>query len=257
MFSFKQVTMGLAMLVAAATLASAEDAPHFKLNVGGAEGAGGTVKGVVKFDGKQANRKPIRMEADPTCNAAHAAGSALDERWVFGENDTLQNVFVYVSKGLEGKTFKPLLKAELDQFGCVYVPHVSGVMTGQEVVILNSDSTLHNVKASPKVNAPFNEGMPVKGMKITKSFAKPELGVEFKCDVHPWMQAYLHVMDHPFFAVTQADGTFELKGLPAGKYTISTWHEFNKFSPDKESYEVEVKDGGVTELVVTYAPPKK
>lgn len=237
-------------------LVAAVNADSSKINVGGIEGSGGSVKGIVKFNGKQVARKPIRMAADPFCDKAHGKDNpGLAEMFVFGDNDTLQNVFVYVSKGLEGKTFEaPKEVAHLDQVGCMYVPHVGGIMVGQDLTILNSDSTLHNVKAESKNNGSFNEGMPVKGMKLNKQFSKTEMGMTFKCDVHPWMGAFVHVMSHPFYAVTQQDGTFELRGLPAGKYEISVWHEFNRFGPDKETYEVEVADGKASELTITYAP---
>jgi len=227
------------------------------IDVGGLDQAGGTIKGIVKFDGKQVKRKPIRMSADPVCNNAHKDSPSLSERYVFGDNDTLQNVFVYVSKGLEGKTFQASGPATIDQVGCVYVPHVSGVVANQQINILNSDATLHNVKCSPKNNDSFNEGMPVKGMKITKSFSKPEMAISLKCDVHAWMQAYVHVMPHPFFAVTQQAGTFEIKGLPAGTYEVSVWHAFSKFAPSEKTITVEVKEGSAAEANFTYSPKKR
>ncbi len=219
---------------------------------------GGTIKGVVKFEGRQAKRKPIRMSADQFCAKAHKGKPARNERYVFGDNDTLVNVFVWVSKGLEGKDFPtPDQPAVLDQVGCVYVPHVSGVMVNQPLDILNSDNTLHNVKMNSSNNGSFNEGMPVKGMVINKKMAKPEMAVPFKCDVHPWMGAYVHVMEHPFFAVTGGDGSFEISGLPAGEYEVSVWHEFKKFAPDNETTSVTVADGATQEITVTYSPKKK
>jgi plastocyanin len=228
-----------------------------KLNIGGVEGTGGTIKGTVKFNGKQAPRRPIRMNADPYCDKTHNADNpAMSELYVFGTGDTLQNVFVWVSKGLEGKEIPaPSAPAVLDQQGCTYHPHVMGVVVNQPLEIINSDSTLHNVKCQPEKNAAFNEGMPVKGMKLTKKFEKPEVAVPFKCDVHAWMSSFVHVVPHPYFAVTQDDGSFEIHGLPPGKYEVSVWHEFNKFAPDKKSVEVEVKEGAAAEANFTYSPP--
>lgn len=249
------IVAGAAVLWGLSPAASLADGPA--LNTGGIDQAGGTVKGVVKFDGKQVKPKSIRMSADAFCDKAHADKPATEQRYVFGDNNTLQNVFVYISKGLEGKTFPaPTAKATLDQSGCQYSPHVSGVVVGQELDILNSDSTLHNINCQPRNNSSFNEGMPVKGMVITKKFTKPEMKVPVKCDVHPWMNAYIHVMEHPFFAVTQQDGSFTIKGLPAGTYELSVWHEFDKFAPDHQTLQVVVGDGETKEVTVTYSPKK-
>ena len=218
---------------------------------------GGSIKGVVKFEGRQAKRKPIRMSADKYCDQAHKDQPASDERFVFGDNDALQNVFVWVSKGAEGKTFDPGEKRVIDQRGCVYHPHVSGVVVNQAFEILNNDNTLHNVKVNSKMNGSFNEGMPVKGMVLKKTFTKPEMAISFKCDVHPWMGAYVHAMAHPFFAVTGQDGGFEIKGLPAGEYEVSVWHEFDKFSPDRETATVTVQEGKAAEVNFTYSPKGK
>lgn len=240
------------------------DTSDVKLNVGGAEGAGGSIKGVAKFNGEQKKRKEISMEADKYCNEQSAKAPKLDEKFVFGDNGTLQNVFVYVSKGVDASKgpFKPLIaKPEIDQIGCTYVPHVMGVVTGQELTILNGDATLHNVKFSGSNNPASNDGMPQKGMKLTKKYNKVEMPASgkanFACDVHPWMSAYVFVLDHPFFAVTQKDGSFEIKGLPAGEYEVTFWHEFSPFKPDNATVKVKVEDGKAAEANVTFAPPAK
>jgi hypothetical protein len=108
---------------------------------------------------------------------------------------------------------------------CRYTPHVFGVRVGQPLDITNSDPTLHNIHATPKNNAEFNQGQPIQGMKTTKTFTTPEVMVPFKCDVHGWMNAYVGVLDHPYFATTGTDGKFSLKSLPPGTYTIEAWHE--------------------------------
>jgi len=250
--------LGAALLLGAAFIASpafAEEAPVFKLNVGGVDGPGGSIKGIVKFNGDQKPRKAIQVAADAACEAAHKDKPPLAETFVFGDNGTLQNVFVYVSKGAEGKTGKPISTPELDQHGCIYIPHVQGMMKGQELKIKNSDNTTHNVNSTgAKANTGFNIATGP-GVVETRKFTKPEVGMPFKCDIHPWMSAYVHVVDNPYYAVTQQDGTFEIKGLPAGTYEITVWHELAAFKPDKEKIEVKVEDGKASEVTVTYAPP--
>jgi hypothetical protein len=246
----------LVFSVAVQKLAQAESEKARAINIGGADQPGATIQGVVKFNGKQAKRKPIRMDADKACAASHAGEPPLEERYVFGANDTLQNVFVWVSKGLEGKTFAvPSTPAVINQHGCVYEPHVLGVMVNQELSIHNGDNTLHNVKMISKNNGAFNEGMPVKDIVLAKKFTKPEMAVPLRCDVHPWMMAYVHAMAHPYFAVTQRDGTFEIRGLPAGQYELSTWHEFDKFTSKEAKQEVTLAEGETKEVIVTYSPP--
>lgn len=257
---FKGLWIGILCACVIAVPSFAEEAaptPAPTLNVGGVDQPGATIKGVVKFSGRQAKRKPIRMSADKYCESVHSAENPpLSEQYVFGDNDTLQNVFVWISKGLEGKTFTPpATKVVMDQHGCTYVPHVVGVMVNQEFDIHNSDNTLHNVKVITNHNGSFNEGMPVKDMVLAKKFTKPEMAMPFKCDVHPWMTAYVHVMEHPFFAVTQQDGTFTILGLPPGEYEVSVWHEFDKFTPDHAKVTVTLAEGQTKEVTFTYTPP--
>ena len=111
-----------------------------------------------------------------------------------------------------------------DQKGCQYSPKVFGIQVNQPLEIRNSDSTLHNVHALSEKNAQFNLGMPIQGMKLKKTFTKPEVMVKIKCEVHSWMHAYAGVLDHPFFAVSGDDGSFSIKNLPAGQYTLEAWH---------------------------------
>ncbi len=254
------MTLTLALVVATALIGlSAQQATANEgINIGGSTLAGGSIKGSVKFEGKQVKRRKIKMSADPYCAKSHASNISLNEKFVFGDNNTLQNVFVWVSGGIAKGDYPPIhTKPLLDQTGCMYVPHVSGVVTGQEFTILNNDETLHNVKVNPKLNKPFNEGMPVKGMTLKKTFTKAEMGVHFKCDVHAWMSAFIHVVDHPFFAVTQQDGTFEIRGLPAGEYEVSVWHEFKRFAPTAKTIKVTVEAGKASDASFTYSPKKK
>jgi hypothetical protein len=147
---------------------------------------------------------------------------------VVDKDGGLANVLVFVKSGLTEKNFPaPTTTPELDQVGCEYVPYVMGVQTNQKFKIKNSDPTLHNVHATPKPgseNKEFNMAQPVKDMTTERTFASPEVAVRFKCDVHPWMFAYVGVFDHPYFAVTAKDGTYKIPGLPKGKYTIEAYH---------------------------------
>lgn len=202
----------------------------------------GTVTGKVNFTGTAPAAEPINMDADPTCAAAHAEPQMTEEVVVNSDN-TLRNVFVYVKTGLEGQTFTaPTEPVVLDQKGCHYKPHVFGIQVGQPLQIINSDSTLHNVHGMPAKTKEFNLGMPIQGMKLNKKFDAAEIGAKFKCDVHPWMNAYANVVEHPFYSVTGENGTFEIKDLPAGTYTIEAWHE--KYGV--QTAEVTVADGPAT-----------
>jgi plastocyanin len=184
----------------------------------------GTVTGKATFDGDPPARTPLKMAADPNCKPGP---ESLSESTIVAADKGLKNVFVYVKDGLGNAVYEtPTTPVVLDQRGCRYEPHVFGVFAGQPVEIRNSDPTLHNIHAIPKANAEFNFGQPNdKAPTITKTFTTPEIGISFQCDVHGWMRAYANVVTHPFFAVTTEDGSFEIKGLKPGMYTIEAWHE--------------------------------
>jgi plastocyanin len=185
----------------------------------------GDVKGTVTLDGMAPKNAAIKMNADPIC-LKEAKGPQFQETFEVGGDGKVANVFVYVKDGLGNYVYDtPTTPAQIDQKECRYHPHVFGMRVGQPLEILNSDPTLHNIHALPKGNSEFNTGQPIQGMKTTHTFDKPEVMVPFKCDVHGWMNAYVGVLDHPYFAVTGKDGTFDLKTLPPGSYTIEAWHE--------------------------------
>jgi plastocyanin len=183
----------------------------------------GSVRGAIRFEGTPPAPEEIRMDSDPNCEKF---GTATTETVTVGPDGALQNVFVYVKDGLGNRTFPvPTTPVVIDQKGCRYVPHVLGVQVGQTFEITSSDNTLHNVHAIPANNREFNKSHPLAGISHTHTFSTAEVMVPFKCDVHRWMNAYVGVLDHPFFAVTGSDGAFELNGLPPGTYTIEAWHE--------------------------------
>jgi plastocyanin len=230
-------------------------------NVGGvpdAKGAG-EINGIVLFKGEKPEAKPIQeIAGNAFCKEHHKDKLPLRDTFVFGkngDNDTLQNVLVYVSKGLEDKEFDPpQAPAVLDQVGCVYTPHVVAVMAGQTLEVRNSDATLHNVMCTPRNNPPFNFGMPVKDGTYNLVFKQPEFKMNTKCFMHPWMSAYIHVLEHPFFAVTGEDGAFTIKGLPPGEYEVTVLHEASLLQPEPATVAVKVAAGETREIQFTYQP---
>jgi plastocyanin len=188
--------------------------------------AASSITGTVTFDGKAPKLNPLAMDADPVCAKKHSA-PVLNEMLVLGNGNTMGNVVVWVSKGLPaGKTYPaPTTPVVLDQNGCQYKPHVMGIMVGQPYKILNSDGILHNIHTLPKVNPSFNQAFPATRKEATTKFDKPEAIFNIKCDVHPWMIAYVGVFTHPFYSVTGADGKFTISGLDPGTYEITAWQE--------------------------------
>jgi len=186
-----------------------------------------TVGGKITLEGTAPANPAIRMNADPACVAATKGQNPTQETFMVGDGGSLGNVFVYVQSGISGSFPAPTTAVVLDQKGCHYTPHVFGVQVGQPIEIINSDATLHNVHATPKTNQEFNTAQPIQGMKTQHTFTAKEADVviPFKCDVHGWMNAFAGVLDHPYFAVSGADGSFSIPNLPPGTYTLAAWHE--------------------------------
>ena len=215
--------IGLAFAVAAC--GTSEEAPPPPAAVGNPvdPATAGAITGVITFEGQVPAREPINMDSDPYCTKQPANST---ETVLVGGGSGLQNVFVYVKDGLGDRVFPvPSTGVVLDQKGCRYTPHVLGIQVGQTLEILSSDNTLHNVHAMPEQNREFNKAHQLAGIRHTHVFSTREVMVPFKCDVHKWMNAYVGVLDHPFYAVTDTGGRFALTGLPPGTYTIEAWHE--------------------------------
>ena len=212
------------------------------------EANGGTITGKVNFEGTKPTMKNLDMSATPFCTRAHAGGAPSEEVVING-NGTVKNAFVWVKSGLPDKQWTTATAPiELDQQGCMYKPHMVVLQVGQPLKIKNNDETLHNIHPRPAVNAEFNIGQPRKGMESTKTFDKKEVMIPVGCDVHPWMRSYISVLDNPFYAVTDEDGKFEIKGLPAGEYEIEAVHEKLKSQTGK----ITVKDGEKATLDLSY-----
>ncbi len=184
-----------------------------------------TVTGKVTFEGTAPKAPPINMSAEPDCSKLHS-GPVQPDIVAIGAGGALQNVFVWVKAGLEGKAFQPsTTPAVLDQKGCIYTPHVLALQKGQPLQVTNDDPLTHNVHPLPKVNPEWNKSQTPGAPAIDYQFPRQEIMLPVKCNIHPWMRAYISVVDHPFFAVTGADGTFTVKGLPPGTYTVEAVHE--------------------------------
>jgi len=210
-----------------------------------------TVTGRVLLDGTAPAPTTIKTASDPTCAEANK-GDLKTETFVVDDGG-LENVFVYIKDGLGNKYLfdTPTTPVVLDQKGCHYEPHVLGVRVGQPLEILNSDSTMHNVHGMPQTNREFNFGEPVAGMKMDTTFTAPEVLIPFKCDVHSWMNAYIGVVDHPYFAVTGNGGKFELKTIPPGTYTIEAVHE----KLGRQSQQVTLGEKDSKEITFTFKAP--
>jgi hypothetical protein len=214
---------------------------------GGAAAKGSaSIAGKISFAGTPPAPEKIKVSADPYCQKEHKDG--LERKVVDVKDGGLKDVFVYVKSGVTGTYPAPTEAVELDQSGCMYKPHIVALQVGQPLKIKNADETLHNIHPRPAVNQEFNIGQPRKGMESTKTFDKKEVMIPVGCDVHPWMRSYISVLDHPFFAVTDEDGKYEIKGLPAGEYEVEAVHEKLKSQTGK----ITVKDGEKATLDLSY-----
>jgi len=186
--------------------------------------ASASLKGTAKFQGTALKPTRIDMSADPNCAKAHPTPATTEDILV-DSNGGLANVIVYVADGLGDRTFEPPQQpVAIDQKGCQYKPHVIAMQANQKLDVVNDDPTTHNIHPMPNNNREWNKSQP-HGMPVEETFSREEIAIPVKCNVHPWMKGYIAVFKHPYFAVTDKDGNFDLKDLPPGSYTIKAWHE--------------------------------
>jgi plastocyanin len=209
---------------------------------------GATLTGTVSFTGPKPTSTLIDMSANPACERAHKNSPLAAEDIVVNPNGTLKYVFVWVKSGLPAteRWVIPTLAVTLDQSGCQYKPHMLGVRAGQNIEIKNSDPTNHNIHPQPTVNAEWNDSQAPGGDPKLKTFARQEIMIPVKCNVHPWMRSFIGVVNHPFFAVTGDSGTFTIRGLPPGTYVIQTWHE--KFGTVEQTVSVGARESKALEF---------
>ena len=219
----------------------------------------GNLTGTISYSGKPPKKKSLKMDADPVCSSAHR-DKVYAESFIMNDDGQLANVLVCL-QNVSYDGGPPKEPVVLDQKGCIYSPHVFGLIKNQELIIKNSDPTMHNIHSMAKKNKQFNFAMPkvVKEKKV--SFDKTEDPFYLKCDVHPWMKAWATVLDHPYFAVTDKNGKYEITGIPSGDYEVVFWHEKAKGMGGVGNYKVTIGKDGETVAVTTqdhtFVRPKK
>jgi hypothetical protein len=185
----------------------------------------GEITGTVKLVGTAPKMRVIQMGADPACEKT-GMGPMHSEQVVVGSGNTLQYVVVYIKSGLGNYSYPtPTEAVTLDQKGCMYSPHIVALMTNQQLSVVNSDSFLHNIHVIPKINREWNEAQPAGAPPIVKTFPRAEMAIPVHCNIHPWMSSYIFVFDNPYYAVSGDDGTFTIKNVPPGTYTVEAWQE--------------------------------
>jgi Carboxypeptidase regulatory-like domain len=221
-----------------------------KVPLPSADDAGGAkLSGRVTYRGTPPARRVINMTKDAKCIELHGDKPVLDEDLIVSKSGGLSNVFVRVQRGAPKKDYPlPEEPAVLNQKDCMFHPRVQGVRVGQRLLVGNGDPVTHNVRSFPVLNPAFNFGQPPDTDPRERVFEKAEREIEIQCDFHLWMHAYVFVMEHPFFSVTDDDGTFAIEGLPPGKYTLEAWHE--KLGRQRQT--VTVGDDDLVDVNFTY-----
>jgi plastocyanin len=204
----------------------------------------GDITGSISLKGAAPAEKELTpIKDDPNCSAMYPSGLPKTKFYVVGANGELADVIITLKGGdfkSTGASAEPIV---IDQKGCLYTPQIRAVQTGQKVIVKNSDPCVHNVHTKPAANAESNQVQMPGGADLTFTFDKPEPFLKFQCDVHPWMFAWVTVVDHPYFAVSGADGKFTIKNVPPGKYTLEAVHR----KLGTQTAEIEVKDSGAAQ----------
>jgi plastocyanin len=204
--------------------------------------ATGRVSGSVLLDGKPPEVPAMRIGGDRFCQMS-AAKIFAAESIVTGDGK-LRDVIVYVRSGHEGKSYTaPETPVVLDQKDCVYTPRAITVMKGQKVRIVNSDATLHTVRAKDGDRTEFNIAQPSQGKEDIQTFAQAAMPYRVGCEFHKWMAAYVGVFDHPYHVATGDTGRYELR-LPPGKYEIVAWHH----KVGEKAAMVDIPENGTVQL---------
>ncbi len=211
-----------------------------------------TIEGTVFYKDAVPRLPGINMSADPNCEKMHST-PVPKEILVLGEGNTMANIFIQIKNPPQNRYMVPNQPVVIDQKGCLFVPHVAAAMQKQEVLFKNSDGILHNIHGLSKVNREFNIGMPPSLTEKVVVFEKQESMFLIKDDVHPWKRMYLAIMGHPYYAVTNTDGTFQINHLPAGTYTIEAWHE----KLGTQTATITVGDNDVETVDFSFKVPKR
>jgi hypothetical protein len=211
----------------------------------------GTIAGRVLFAGQRPPRKKVDMDEDPSCAKLHES-AVFDESVTVNDNETLANVFIYIKHGLDDKKFEPPddyeMPAVMDQKGCWFSPRVMGIRVGQIFKVTNSDPLTHNIHPLAVVNRDWNQSQSPGANPLIRRFTQPEVMIRVKCNIHSWMHAWIGAVAHPYFAVTGADGSFQLRNVPPGMYTIEAWQE----ELGRQEQQVALATSGKSEIVFKF-----